>query len=98
MGPDKLGPVQNNRAATMLGALALDTRLRVVVLLSSAGADGMAAGEIASRLGVRKNTLSGHLAKLSLAGILHSERKKTSIVYWYNREAISELTSYLTKI
>lgn len=87
--------MQNNLAVTMLGALALDARLRVVSLLSQAGKDGLAAGEIARQLGLQPNTLSGHLTKLSQAKILVSERRKTSIIYRLNEKSIRDLKMFL---
>ncbi len=97
-GPDRAVGVQHNLAIGMLGALALDARLRVIVLLSGVGDEGLSAGEIARQLGLQQNTLSGHLAKLSRAGIVTSERRKTSIIYRYDRTSLENLALFLTNI
>ena len=97
-GPDRVVGVQNNLAIAMLGALALDARLRVVALLSGVGDEGLSAGEIARQLGLQQNTLSGHLAKLSSAGILTSERRKTFIIYRCDHNALRRLTKFLNTI
>lgn len=88
--------MQDNQAVTMLAALALDARLRVVALLSGAGAEGLAAGEIARRLQLQQNTLSNHLATLVRADILVSRRKGTSIIYRYRPGSLAGLTDLLS--
>ena len=45
-------------AVTALSALAQDNRLDVFRLLVQAGPDGMAAGEVAEKLGLAPNTLT----------------------------------------
>ena len=47
-----------------LAALAQETRLAVFRLLVQAGPNGLAAGEIATRLNCPSNTLSFHLREL----------------------------------
>ncbi len=64
-----------------LSALAQETRLAIFRLLVRAGEEGLAAGEIASRLGVAAPTLSFHLKDLQHAGLLLSERHGRQIVY-----------------
>jgi ArsR family transcriptional regulator, arsenate/arsenite/antimonite-responsive transcriptional repressor len=64
----------------VLRALAQPTRLRMLRLLANAPA-GMAAGEIAERLGVRQNTLSSHLAILERSGLIDGRRRGRNIVY-----------------
>ena len=58
-----------------LGALAQETRLEVYRLLVRAGPSGLAAGRIASELGVPAATLSFHLKELVRAGLLHGQRR-----------------------
>ena len=57
-------------ALAALAALGQDTRLEVFRLLVRAGADGVPAGEIASRLGTVQNTMSAHLKVLDHAGLV----------------------------
>ena len=44
--------MDNEVAVAALSALAFETRLRAVQLLASAGDEGVAAGQLAERLGV----------------------------------------------
>jgi DNA-binding transcriptional ArsR family regulator len=58
-----------------LAALAQEHRLEVYRLLVQAGPDGMAAGEVASAIGIAPNTLSFHLDRLRHAGLVTVERR-----------------------
>lgn len=87
--------MHQNSAVATLGALATDTRLRTVQLLAAAGENGLPAGEIARRLTVPQNTMSDHLATLTRAGVLNSERQRTSIIYRLNGSAIQDLLGFL---
>lgn len=55
-------------------ALAQISRLEVYRLLVQAGPEGMAASDIAERLGIPANTLSFHLKNLSHAGLVQSRQ------------------------
>ena len=66
-------------AAAALAALSQETRLGVFRLLMVEGPEGMAAGDIARRLGVPPSTLSSHLAVLEHAGLIASTRVQRSI-------------------
>ncbi len=68
-----------------LKALGQPTRLRMMRLLANSPR-GLAAGEIASALGVRQNTLSSHIAILSGSGLIDGERKGRSIIYAMERQ------------
>jgi len=78
-----------------LSALAQDTRLDVFRLLMKAGPDGLYAGEIASRLVVRQNTMSTNLGVLARAGLVRSERKGRSIRYIADLDGMRGLLAYL---
>ena len=80
-----------------LGALAQETRLEVYRLLVRAGPSGLAAGRIASELGVPAATLSFHLKELVRAGLLHRQRRGRSIVYAPDFGQMNELLAYLTE-
>jgi len=82
-------------AVNALEALAHETRLSVFRLLVQAGPSGLAAGDIADRLGARQNTMSAHLAKLHRAGIVTSQRDGRSIIYRADFDAIGGLIMYL---
>lgn len=84
-------------AVERLAALAQPTRLRIFRLLIEAGREGLAAGAIAERLGLAAATLSFHLAQLSRAGLLTSEREGRSIIYRADYAAMQGLIGYLTR-
>jgi ArsR family transcriptional regulator len=84
-------------AIKRLSALAQDGRLDVFRLLVKAGPDGLAAGEIARRLGVQANTLSAQLLVLANARLVQARRDGRSIIYAINFAAMSELLVYLTE-
>ncbi len=64
-----------------LAALAQSTRLDVFRLLVKHEPEGLAAGDIARALAVPQNTMSSHLAVLSRAGLVTTQRFSRSIVY-----------------
>jgi DNA-binding transcriptional ArsR family regulator len=67
-------------AIEALGALAQETRLRGFRLLVEAAPEGLPAGELARRLGIPANTLSGHLAILVRAG-LAAQRREGRVIH-----------------
>ena len=81
----------------MLSALAQETRLDLLRLLFSRGASGMAAGEIASQLGVPSSTLSFHLNAMEREGLLQATRHGRSIVYAVRLIGMRELLGFLTE-
>lgn len=82
-------------AVDTLSALAQGHRLAVFRLLVRAGAEGLAAGEIAREVGVRPNTLSTHLAILGHAGLVTSRRDGRSIIYAADYARVSALLGFL---
>lgn len=78
-----------------LGALAHETRLDVFRLLIRQGADGMAAGDISARLGVKQNTMSANLAVLARAELVEATREGRMIVYRVRIERVRALLSFL---
>ena len=84
-------------AVTLLGALAQDSRLQVYRLLVQAGPEGMAATEIAERLGIPANTLSFHLKTLSHADLVQSRQAGRFIYYSTNYEQMNGLLGFLTE-
>ena len=64
-----------------LAALGQETRLDIFRLLVRAGADGVPAGEIATRLGAVQNTVSAHLKVLAQAGLVRPERDGRTVRY-----------------
>ncbi len=76
-------------------ALSQETRLDVFRLLMRAGADGMAAGEIANTCGVRQNTMSSHLSILSNAGLIAATRDGRSVRYRADLTGVQGLLAFL---
>lgn len=84
-------------AVAALGALAQEHRLAVFRLLVEAGSDGLAAGAIATELGIPNSSLSFHLAQLANAGLVTSERRSRSLIYRADYAAMNGLLGYLTE-
>ena len=80
-----------------LAALAQEHRLEVYRLLVQAGAQGMAAGEAASRVGIPPNTLSFHLDRLRHAGLVTFERQGRSLIYAARYDTMNAVIDYLTE-
>ena len=80
-----------------LSALAQATRLRVYRLLVQQGESGLAAGEIAARVGVASATLSFHLKELSHAGLVRARQDGRFIYYAADFVAMNDLLAYLTE-
>jgi DNA-binding transcriptional ArsR family regulator len=87
--------MDDTRAIAALGALAQESRLKVFRLLTGRGERGMAAGEIARRLGVPHNTLSTHLGLLSQAGLVRARRDGRSIIYSMDLAGVRALLGFL---
>lgn len=78
-----------------LAALAQSTRLEVFRLLVRHEPGGLPAGDIAKAAAVPHNTMSSHLAILTRAGLVTSERRSRSIVYRANLVAVEALVLFL---
>jgi DNA-binding transcriptional ArsR family regulator len=89
--------MESDSAIAALGALAQQHRLALFRLLVQAGEAGLAAGAIASRLGIPNSSLSFHLAQLARAGLVRQERRHRSILYRADYGAMTALLSYLTE-
>ena len=78
-------------AVHALAALAQDRRLEIFRLLVQAGPEGLAAGEIAGRVGLPASTLSFHVKALSQAGLIGARPRSRHIYYSANFDAMNEL-------
>lgn len=79
-------------------AIAQETRLRIIRLLITAGADGMAAGSITEALKTASAPrVSFHLTHLENAGLIESRRDGRSIIYSAVFPALSDLVAFLMK-
>jgi ArsR family transcriptional regulator, arsenate/arsenite/antimonite-responsive transcriptional repressor len=87
--------MESKAAVAGLSALAHEGRLSAFRLLVQAGGEGLAAGEIARRLGLLPNTLSASLNVLAQAGLIRSRRMGRSIIYTADYEAMRALLAFL---
>ncbi len=87
--------LNENQAVNALGALAQETRLKIVRFLIQQGPTGSAAGTISRNLNVSASRLSFHLAALEHAGILTSKRVSRNIFYRANYDRLGNLIAYL---
>jgi ArsR family transcriptional regulator len=89
--------MESKLAVAALGALAQDSRLQVYRLLVQAGAEGLAASDIAARLGIPANTMSFHLKTLSHADLIRARQHGRFIYYSANYEQMNALLGFLTE-
>jgi DNA-binding transcriptional ArsR family regulator len=89
--------MDNTRFIETLSALAQRTRLEVFRALIASEPEGLPAGELARRSGAPHNTMSTHLAILSRAGLVISERQSRNIIYRADLSAFRETMLYLLK-
>ncbi len=82
-------------AAESFSALSQPTRIDVLRLLIRAGREGLPAGDIGERLGVRQNTMSANLSILLRAGLVRNQRQGRSIRYFADLEGIGALLGFL---
>ena len=82
-------------ALEALAALAHETRLAIFKYLIAVGHEGVAAGDIATKLKIPSPTLSFHLKHLEQAGLIHAQRQRRSIIYAADYERMRALLSFL---
>lgn len=78
-----------------LGALAQETRLRIVRQLVLAGGQGVSAGTLAAATKASPSRLSFHLTALSDAGLITSEKMSRHVIYRIRFEALGALLHYI---
>jgi protein-tyrosine-phosphatase/DNA-binding transcriptional ArsR family regulator len=80
-----------------LGALAQETRLDILRLLTERGPAGMPAGEIGDRLRLSSPTLAFHLNQLRHTALVTSRRQSRLIIYSAKFRTIDSVIEYLTE-
>jgi ArsR family transcriptional regulator, arsenate/arsenite/antimonite-responsive transcriptional repressor len=66
--------------AARLEALGNPTRLRIYRTLVRAGSPGLSVGRLQDRIEIAASTLSHHLQKLVLVGLVTQERQSTTLI------------------
>ncbi len=89
------GHMKQDKALQALSALANATRLEIIRLLVPLGREGLAAGEIARRLGISASGLSFHLSALEQAGLLTSQRHSRRVIYRADHARLGSVIGYL---
>jgi DNA-binding transcriptional ArsR family regulator len=83
------------QAAKQLEALGNTTRLQVYRTLVRAGEAGLPVGQIQERLGIPASTLSHHLQRLLLTGLVTQERQATTLICRANYPVMNDLLGFL---
>jgi DNA-binding transcriptional ArsR family regulator len=81
--------------ADMFSAMGTEARLRIMQLLLSAHPEGLVVGEIQEELEIPNSTLSHHLEKLKMEGLVEVRRAGTFLHYTANTGALQELLQFL---
>lgn len=81
--------------ADMFAALGSEPRLEIVRLLLAAHPEGMIVGDIQSELEIPNSTLSHHLEKLRMEGLVEYRKDKQWLWYSANARALEELLAFL---
>lgn len=89
--------MNRDRAVKSLAALAQGTRLEAFRQLVQAGPDGLAAGDLAERLGISPPALSFHLRGLAQAGLVRPRQQGRFIYYSAAYDAMQSLVDFLTE-
>ena len=83
------------KAAKQLEALGNPTRLQVYRALVRAGDEGLPVGRLQEKLGIAASTLSHHLHRLILTGLVTQERQATTLICRANYPAMNGLVGFL---
>jgi len=89
--------MESDDAAFAFAALGQATRLDLLRALLNAGPSGLAAGDIATRLGVPSSTLSFHLRALDQAGLIAATRQGRSLIYAVQFARLRALLAFLVE-
>ncbi len=87
--------MKSSQALAAFSALSQETRLAILRLLIRRGEKGLAAGDIAAKLGVQPSTLSFHVAALERAGLVQSQRMQRQIFYAPDLKGLRGLVTFL---
>ena len=83
------------RYAEMFAALGTESRLRILRSLLAAHPEGLVVGDIQNELGIAASTLSHHLDRLKVEGLVTVRRQGTFLRYAASTAALEELLGFL---
>ena len=83
------------RALAGFSSLGQQTRLSILRLLVTAAPEGIAVNDLALRLNCPQNTMSGHLAIMARAHLVHGERRGRTVIYAADLTGVRWLIEYL---
>ncbi|MFK0690492.1 ArsR/SmtB family transcription factor [Mesorhizobium sp. IMUNJ 23033] len=83
------------QAAKQLEALGNPTRLKLYRILVRAGEAGRPVGTLQESLGIAASTLSHHLHRLILTGLVSQERQATTLICRANYPIMRDLVGFL---
>lgn len=89
--------METSDALGIFAALAQQMRLDTLRWLIAAEPQGLTAGDLATLLEARANTLSANLAILTQAGLVRSQREGRQIRYFARLETVQALTLFLMR-
>lgn len=89
--------LDERQAINAFGALAQESRLRIVRLLVTACPDGLPAGAVAEQIGATPSNMSFHLKELERAGLVQSRKAARQIIYSAELPALSGLIAFLMR-
>ncbi|MCP5038811.1 MAG: helix-turn-helix transcriptional regulator [Rhodobacteraceae bacterium] len=87
--------MDQQQALSALSAMANATRLEIVRLLVPRGNEGLAAGDIATYLGISASALSFHLSALEQAGLIASKKCSRQVFYRADHPRLGAVIGYL---
>lgn len=83
------------QAARQLEALGNPTRLQIYRTLVRAGDGGLPVGRLQESIGIAASTLSHHLHRLILPGLVTQERQATTLICRASYPAMERLVGFL---
>ena len=89
--------MDTKNAVVILASLSQEARLEIFRLLVQAGPQGMAAGNIATKLNMPASTLSFHLKELAHAGLVNPLQSGRFIYYSAAFDVMNGLLAFLTE-
>lgn len=90
-----IGAMDIETAARRLAELGNPVRLQIVRLLVQAGREGLAIGELQSRLSVPASTLAFHLRGLVAAGLVDQRKEGRVVRCTPNQTAINDALAFV---